>query len=154
MPSEDLSMILLGIIASVALAFYCGVIIKRHERTISSFYWALSEKYVHSYVTPNKVVKFVRKRCGLETNHKVHWMICLFHYLQIVMVVLPPFMLIHLFFLPAGQTALLLYIVGVGPCGLIGILDGMLLFLQCCRCEKIKKTNPEYAKRELYNWRA
>ena len=153
MDSEDLYWVLGGLFLPIAMAFYSGVIIKRHEKTIMAFYWALREKYTHSYVTPNKVVNFVRKCCRMKAENSIHWVVCIFHYLQIVMVTSPIFMLLLPIFIPLEKAIGICYIIGLGPYGVIAFMDGAFLILQVHRCKRIKKTNPKYAKREFYDWR-
>ena len=81
-------------------------------------------------------------------------MICLYHYLQIVMLTGPIFMLFLPVFLPIGKAIVISYVIGLGPYGLMGLIDGIFLNLQIQICKKIKKTNPKYSKADFYNWRA
>lgn len=125
-------------------------IISLYENFVQEFYWGLSEKYVHSYFQPNKVIKFVRKCLGLETKRKLHWVTCLFHYLQIAMVVSPVFMLPVLICIPLEYSLMLCLFIGFAPFGLMFAINIPFEFIQWIRCEILKKTNPMYANREFH----
>ena len=66
----------------------------------------------------------------------------------------PIFMLFLPVFLPIGKAIVISYVIGLGPYGLMGLIDGIFLNLQIQRCKKIKKANPKYSKADFYNWRA
>jgi len=149
----DLWMIALCLIIPFICFFYSGVIIKRHEKCISAFYLALREKFPHSYVKQNKIVMFIRSRHGMETYGSVHWMICFYHYLQIVIAFSPIFTLILPFLFPLEKAIVMCFVIGLGPFGLISIIDPIFLIVQIQKCKKIKKENPKYSKRDFYDWR-
>ena len=153
MNSEDLWMILAGIILPFVAIFLSGVSIKRHEKCISSFYWALREKFARSYLKQNKVIKFVRKRLGMDADESVHWIICFFHYLQIVMVISPILILILSLFVQLEKSIVICFIIGLGPYGFICITNEIFTVIQVQRCKKIKKINPKYSKSDFYDWR-
>ena len=143
----------LFIFVFLILFFISRNIIFHHENFVREFYWALSEKYCHSYFTPNKVIKFVRRRFGLRTKRKLHWVVCFYHYLQIAMAISPAFMLIVHIFIPPEYAHLLSFLIGVFPFWLMFIIHIPFALLQWIRCEIIKKTNPLYANREFHDRR-
>lgn len=154
MSSEDKGLVLLGIILPFVAFFLAGSLIRRHERYLSDFYWALRETFPRKYVKQNKLIKFVRKRLGLETKNSIHWLICLFHYFQIVMVVSPIFTSFLYLFIPVGNAIVISYVIGLGPYGVISIMDDILMLIQVQRCKKIKKTNSIYSGRDFKGtWR-
>ena len=151
MNSDDmLFMILVCLFAPILLAFYSGVLIKRHEKSVSAFDYLLREKYPRSYVKPNKVVKFIRKCCGIKTKKNVYWVHCIYNYLQIVMAVSPVIMIILFFFLPFEDVTFISLIIGLVPFAFIVFLDIISLFAQWHKCDKIKKSDSKYANLEYH----
>jgi len=147
----DLSYLMLfGLISSIVLPFHMGYLIKRYEQYIGGFYWALVEYCPRSYVEPNRVIKCIRRICRLETKRKLHWLICICHYLQIVSASSPVIMIVNLFFLPLEHAVILLLVISVFPIAFEVLSVRVFLeFYQSCRCEKIKKKDPRYATHEF-----
>ena len=153
MTSENLCLITVGLIMTCVFFFFSGVTLKRHERTIVGFYWALREKYPHSYIKPNGIIKKVRNFFKMEDDDTVHRLICLLHYFQLVMPTAPLFLLFLPLFMPLEKAIVVFCIVGMAPFTLICFTQEILLIVQCIRCKKIQKTDPKYKDRVFYNWR-
>ena len=146
---KALEMFPMNALMFLVVFFATRVLIYRNEYFVWEFYWGLSEKYARSYVKPNKVVKFVRKCFGLETKRKLHWVICLFHYLQIAMAISPIFMLPVLICIPLEYAFTLCMFIGFAPFALMFLINIPFFILQWIRCEILKKTNPMYANRDF-----
>lgn len=146
---EDLWMLPVGILVAWFLAFRIEKLVRRQEQVVSGFQGALEAKFPRSYVRQNKVIKWIRKRLGLEVNRNIHWISCLFHYLQIIMVIAPVLSLLLLLFLPLDTVIVILWIVGAGMFGLAVFTYPPFALLQIRRCKKIKKADPEKAKRDI-----
>jgi len=147
----DLSyMLLFGLVLSFFDPIYVRIVIGRIEINFSMFYWALVEYYPRSYVTPGRVVKFIRKCSRLETKRKLHWMTCLCHYFQVVPLCSLVIMLISLLFLPTEQVVGWLCVIAGVPIAFSAVVyGGLFFFLQAFRCWRIKKKDPKYATHEI-----
>ena len=153
MASNILWLLLVGIPIPFVLFFFAGIFsLKRKENEIREFYWALREKYFHSYIKQNKIIKFIRKCLGLETKKHIHWITCLLHYIQIVTFISTILVMVVLLFVPREDLIGILWLIGIAvPFGVFFILLGIFHFLQLLRCEIIKKKDPKYSKREFHS---
>lgn len=147
-------LVLQCIIALVVSLFLTGVIIRRSEKCVSSFYYPLREKYPRSYVRQNKIIRFIRTIYKMDTNSSIHWMYCVFHYLQIITIPLSVFVLLIMLIIPScisvEKTVSISMAASLGHFGLISMGDQMLTCVEVSKCKKIKKENPKYAKRDFY----
>lgn len=150
---EDVTLkFIMVVLLSLALFWRMGVSIKRYEGVVIRFYWALREKYPHSYVKQAMPVRFVRKRFQMDSKERIHWVISFCHYLQLVMLAAPIITLFLCLIIPTGCSFASCLKAAVFPCALFSITLRVFLFIQCIRCDKIKKKNPKYAKAELQEW--
>ena len=155
MYEDDVFILFLALIVPLFFALLLGGNgIKKSERSTREFYYILREKYPRHYVQQNKTVKFIRRLFKMDAKGKIHWMICLFHYLSIFLTISPLIMLIVFIFMQSMQVVYTFLVIGVSiPCGLYGFLYEIFNFSQACRCNKIKKTIPRYSTSEVYRWR-
>ena len=124
----------------------------RAERVVSEFYFALQENYPRSYVKQTKLIKLVRKFCGMSVDEKIHWMHCFGIYLQIIGFVLQTIILFyHLpFAVDGGAFIILRFCIRlICFCGVLIVIFTLLLIFMC---KKIKIDNPKYSKCELKYW--
>ena len=151
---NDCFIILQYVVCLAASLFFSGVVIKRLEKAVSEFSYALREKYKRTYVKQNKIIKFIRGIYKMDTSLSIHWMHCVFHYLQLVAVFLSAslFVLFLIIYSRVSfQTAMLICIgISVGHFGIIAIFGRILLCVEIFKCNKIKKENPKYAKCDFY----
>ena len=152
MSFDTKDLLLIGIALPFVVVFLSGINgLKRQEKQISDFYWPLREKYPRSYVKQNKVIKFIRKCFGMQTKDNIHWMTCVLHYLQLISVISPIFMLITFLFVPLEEIVVAFLVFGFSfPFGLLVILAALFYSLQTWRCVGIKKKDPKHSKREFY----
>lgn len=142
----------------IILFWRISVWLKRHERYISDFYWALKEKYPRSYIKQNKVIRFIRKFLGMNTKERIHWMFCFYHYLQIIMLITPIFLLVICWFIPLEITVMIFGWFGIGPNVFVAVIDTWFMMIQCFRCERIRKRDPKHKRcqfqsEKTWNWR-
>ena len=149
---EDMWNSPLVIVQPLVMSILAGLVIRRFERIVSPFYWALKKKYPRSYVKQNKTVKVIRKCQGMETRNDIHWLFCVFHHLQLVMIVSPILRPILPLVLPTDAAIVTYYAIGLGPFGVIALVGSGSSFVQAVRCQRIKKKDPRYARTDLYHW--
>lgn len=151
MTSDTIWLLLVSIVMPFVLFFLSGANgFRRCEEYIYDFYWPLREKHPRSYVKQNAIIKVVRKCFGMQTKNNIHWFTCFLHYLQILMVISPIFMLITLLFVPSQKIIIAFLLLGISlPFGLSVILNQIFFSLQVLRCMKIKKTDNKHSKREF-----
>ena len=140
---------LLTFILLYAFAFwYPSYAIQRIERQIVSFYWVLREKYPHSYVRQTKPVRTLRKLFRMENTGTIHWVIGLFHYLQMIILLAPVIALLSFAFYSKSFNISCIVIVLL-PFGMMCIIGPIHTAIQCYKCKRIRKTNTKYSKRRL-----
>ena len=152
MPSEDLQIIPICFFLCFFWFLCSGDFIDRHENVVRDFAYALREKYPRSYVQQNKVIKFIRKRFAMRTDRSLHWVICVLHYLQIVMAISPALVLLALLFVPPEKTVVTCLLIQLSPFGLMAIIRLAFTTLQALRCMRIKRKSPG-SKWRLHDWR-
>ena len=130
-----------------------GIAIKRNENAFREFDFPLREKYKCSYIRPDKVVCFVRKCYGLNKCNRVHRITCVLHYLQIVMVVSPVFLLPAFVFVPLEKVGFVCLLITLAPCALFVYVLVIFSIFQYFRCLKIKKTDSTCAKLQFHDRR-
>ena len=145
--------LVVSLIAPLIFFFISGILVKKHEKCISSFYWVLREKYARSYVNQNAVVRLVRKCFKMELEGTVHWLISLLHLLQAATLLSPLYLLIMLLYLPLKNAIAICIFISLALSAPIVILIEVFTLLQMIRCERIKKKYPEHSTRQLYPWR-
>ena len=154
MPNSDLFFSIFCISAPFVLFFLSSVKIKRIENSVRSFYLPLREKYPRSYLRLNKVVKFVRKICKMDVKGTFHWMTCVCHYLQIFIILSPISILFMILFVSFSKAVNMWLCLVIGPLFFTVVwLSEIQVVIEASRCEKIKKTNPEYSKKEVIYWK-
>ena len=124
-----------------------GLSLRGFEKSIRDFYWPLRDKFPREYVEQDKIIKTVRKWMALKTSGTIHWMVCVMHYLHILMTIFPIFTLIVFCIIPIEQA--IVYLLMLLPFGMIAILREVYIWQQYARCKKIKKTDPKYAKHDI-----
>ena len=124
-----------------------GLRLRGFEESIRDFYWPLRDKFPREYVEQDKIIKTVRKWMALKTSGTIHWMVCVMHYLHILMTIFPIFTLIVFCIIPIEQA--IVYFLMLLPFGMIAILREVYIWQQYARCKKIKKTDPKYAKHDI-----
>ncbi len=153
MSAEEFEMIVICIITAIIMLFLSGVEIRRSEKCVSRFYYALREKYPRNYVNQNKIIKRIRTIYKMNTNITIHWMYCIFHYIQIIALILPVLLVVLMLILPSFslKKALFIYFrLSIYHFALISLLEKVLRCIECSKCKKIKKENPKYAKIDFY----
>ena len=145
------------IFGSVVALFLTGVIISRSEKCVSAFYLPLREKYPKSYFKQNKTIKFIRNFYKMDTQSTIYWGYCIYHYIQLAVAVsLPVIIILSLFFhtlIPYEKIISIGLLISWGHFGVIALTIDLLLLVEIFKCKKIKKENPEYAKKDFYNWK-
>ena len=152
MPNDSYWIFFIFIFLPFFMFYGTCVTIRRREDAVSCFYWPLRKKYPRSYVKQHKIVKSIRKRFGLDTKGTIHWMHCLYHYLQLVMLISPILLLVLFLFMPPLKAVLISGIFAFGPIVFIALSSDILMIVLALRCEKIKKTEPEYSKCKISYW--
>ena len=150
---ENMSVALTASIVSPFILFLVsGILIKRHEKCLREFYWVLREKFVYSYIRQNRIVRLLRKCFKMQTEGTIHWLVFVYHFIQIAMAISPIYMILMSLFLSLEETIILCLIIEHGLFGLFWVSIEIFTILQMLRCERIKKKNPEHSTRRLYPW--
>lgn len=142
--------LLLWLALSYFFVFDFGCACKRAEKHYSSFYKPLRQKYSRSYVRQNKILKAFRKFFKMDTTIRVHWAVCVVHYLQMMMIfssLLP--LIAFLSAMPKGMVGVLLLAGCFCPTVLSGIFYWIFVVSQYYKCLKIQETDSRYATIEL-----
>ena len=150
MISEDMILPFMILLCAYPLLFYnTGIAIKHHEVTVVRFYWALREKYPRSYIKQTRPVSYIRRRFGMDHKGTIHWMICVFHYLQFLALPAPIIGVVLYFVFPWEHSIAIVFTIGFFPLTAILIIGKAFAFVQYARCNRIKKKDLRYAKAEL-----
>lgn len=142
----------LGIIANTIFwAFIIKVNIKRLENAFRQFYLPLRDEYPKEYFKQNKLIKFIRSHTGLSDYDNLHWVYIALHYLQLILV-LGTLLVLFSGFYTTVQTVFKIYII-FWVTIIIAFNSCVYIFgfVQTNRSNKIKKTNPKYAKCEVFD---
>ncbi len=137
------------IVFSIVLFYLVGNTIKRSELLTIEF--PLRMFYPKGYIKQNRVLKFIRSRNKLKTNVDIHWMYYVFHYLQGSLLIVDLVFFLPYFRITIEQTVFIFGILEVAISCCLFIIMHTFCVIQAHRCNKIKKTNPEYSKCELRN---
>lgn len=146
---------LIGLVGSL---FFSGNIIKRAEDGVSNFYHPLRKKYPHSYVRQNKIIRVIRRLFKMRTDMTIHWVCCVYHYLQIIAMVsfILTFVLSPILHNYVSFWTMLSFdfVISICHVGIIGMTRDLWMIIEEAKCKKIRKEDPKYAKREIYQWRS
>lgn len=138
-------MILFGMIASLYMFFRAGYLMNRHEKCLRNFRVALREKYPRSYVKQNKVIKFIRKKYGMDTKRTIHWISWFLYHLQFVIAVPSVLALFLLLFFSPETVAIIVWAVSAGTFGFLAVVNETLMLVQVARCNRMRKKDPLYS---------
>lgn len=139
--------------SSIVWFYLCSRIIKKGERFASSFYLPLRDGHPKEYLKQPKLIKRLRKYFKLSTYDKLHWVYIVLHYLQIVILCTAALPVILPLFYSIDFTIVVYIITFIVVLFIFRAIETIFELVQSIRCDKIKKTNPEYAKCKLKDWR-
>lgn len=134
---------------------FIGIEVKRFERYLSDFRWALRETYPKSYFKQIALIRFVRKLFKADIKISLHWMTVLYHCYQLLALIVLIITFLASLFMPAEYfDAADFYAIknlkfALLPFGVICIAEYIFLLVQYNKCKKIRKTNPKYSKCKL-----
>ena len=146
MNSDEIYMLVFALVVPVLIFFGLSRTIRLKEEEISCFYIALKEYYPGSYVEQNKIIKRFRKALKMSTTIKIHWVVCVYHYLQILSIVCYFVSRLTFLFFDAFTASLVSLIISVEPCVIALFWQTWFYLLQYIRGNRIKKTDPRFKK--------
>jgi len=146
MNSDDMYMLVLAFFVPVLMFFGLARTIRRKEKDTSDFYIALKEYYTRSYLEKNKTIKRFRKALKMSTTIKIHWVECVYHYLQILSIVFYFASRLAFLFFDVFTASLASLMISVAPCVIALFWETWFYFLQYIRGNRIKKTDPRFKR--------
>jgi len=146
MNSDDIYILFFALVVPVLIFFGLSRTIRLKEKEISCFYIALKEYYPGSYVEQNKIIKRFRKALKMSTTIKIHWVVRVYHYLQILSIVCYFASQLAFLFFDAFTASLVSLIISVAPCVIALFWQTWFYLLQYIRGNRIKKTDPRFKK--------
>ena len=150
---ESFLKIICCVSASIVWFYLCSGIIKRGERYACNFYLPLRDGHPKEYFKQPKLIKRLRKYFKLSTYDNLHWVYIMLHYLQIVILCTAALPLILALFYSI-DFVVIVHLFAVGSMLFVfRAIESIFEFVQGARCNKIKKTNPKYAKCKVKEWR-